>query len=196
MQYIKGTTRIPNSSISQAAKHPKCLVSCWLGDFDKILWSHRNDKSLIWIYSWTRWATSWQLVQFRQVGRWQSNRTRVDGSGLLTTMTADLTRFGLETDLHLKWWSGTIANTTYGVRSRYHNIQAGHEVPGECTTHTTSRVELSVNVAEELGEGWETHHRVGKRNGILESGEHRPQWREQIWVVQGSAWHDNRRHSQ
>jgi len=39
------------------------------------------------IYKWTRWRTRWGPAQFRRVGRYRLNRTRIDSSGLLTTRT-------------------------------------------------------------------------------------------------------------
>jgi len=65
-------------------------VGCWKHDFDKILLINCTNKWIIWIYSWTRWVTCWQPAQFRRVGSLPSNHTRIDGSGLLKTRTANL----------------------------------------------------------------------------------------------------------
>jgi len=68
----------------------KHVVGCCKCDSDKILLTHCNFKSLIWIYRWTRWATLWQRAQSRRVGSLPWNGTRVGSSGLMTTRTANL----------------------------------------------------------------------------------------------------------
>jgi len=65
----------------------KRILGSWERDFDKILLTHCKYRSLIWIYTWTRWATCWQPAQFSRVRILPSNRTRVDGSCLLTNRT-------------------------------------------------------------------------------------------------------------
>jgi len=74
----------------------KHIIGCWKRHFNIIQLTNSKNKSLIWIYRWTRWATRWQPAQFRRVGSLPLNRTRVDGSVLLTTGTANLAtvRFG------------------------------------------------------------------------------------------------------
>ena len=74
----------------------KHIIGCWKRHFNIIQLTNSKNKSLIWIYRWTRWATHWRPAQFRRVGSLHLNRTRVDGSGLLTTRTANLAvvRFG------------------------------------------------------------------------------------------------------
>ena len=66
------------------------IIGCWKRDFDKILLTNSKNKSLIWIYGWTRWATRWQLTQFRWIGSLPTNRSRVDSPGIVTTWTANL----------------------------------------------------------------------------------------------------------
>jgi len=68
----------------------KQIIGCWICDFDKILLSNCNNKSIMWIYRWTRWATRSQPGQFRQVGWTPLNHTLVDCSGVLITQTANL----------------------------------------------------------------------------------------------------------
>jgi len=68
----------------------KCITGCWKHDFDKILLTNCKNKSRIWIYGWTRWATHWQPTQFRSARSIPSNRTQVDISGSVTTWTASL----------------------------------------------------------------------------------------------------------
>ena len=67
----------------------KRIIGCWKRDFDKIILTNCQNKSLIWIYRWTHW----QPTQFRQAGSLPSNHTEVDWSGLLTTQTANLETF-------------------------------------------------------------------------------------------------------
>jgi len=68
----------------------KRIIGCWKRDFDNILLTNCNNRSLIWIYRWTCRATCWHPAQLRRVENIQSNRTWVDGSGLWTIRTATL----------------------------------------------------------------------------------------------------------
>jgi len=72
------------------------IIRCWKRHFNKIQLTNSKMKIPIWIYRWTRWATCWQPAQFGRVRSFPLNRTPVDGSGLLTTWTANLAtvRFG------------------------------------------------------------------------------------------------------
>ena len=56
--------------------------------------------------------TRWQPAHFRRVGSLPLNRTFVDDSGRLTTLTARFEKLCFDQDWDLKWRSGTIANTT------------------------------------------------------------------------------------
>jgi len=68
----------------------KVIIGCWKYNFDKIvLWNSKN-KTIIWIYTLTRWTTCWQPARFRRVMRCPSSRTRIHGSGVLTTRTTNL----------------------------------------------------------------------------------------------------------
>jgi len=69
---------------------PKWIIGIWMHDFNKILSSNCKNTSIIWIYRWTRQGRCWQPVQFRQVGRFALNRTRIDTFGVLKTWTANL----------------------------------------------------------------------------------------------------------
>ena len=69
----------------------KQVIGCWIHDFDKPLLLNCKIKSLIWIYEWTCWATCWQPTQLWRVVRFPSNPIQVDGSGVLTTWTSNLT---------------------------------------------------------------------------------------------------------
>jgi len=62
----------------------------WICGFDKILLLNSKNKSIKWIYLWTRWATHEQPAQLQQVGRFLLNCTQIDGLGVLTTCTANL----------------------------------------------------------------------------------------------------------
>jgi len=105
----------------------KPIIGCWKHDFDKILLTHCKNRNCIWIYRWTHWETRWQPPQFRRVGSWPSNRTRVGGLGLLTTWTANLktVQFGPRPGLPIsqqfslypdpKWRCRTVANTSHDV---------------------------------------------------------------------------------
>jgi len=66
------------------------ICGCQIIDFDWALLSNRKGKHIICIYRWTRWTTRWVPPQFRWVGSILSNRTQMDGSGLLTIQTANL----------------------------------------------------------------------------------------------------------
>ena len=79
-----------NNQYCNVQNMQKVIVGCWKCDFDKILLLYSKNKSIIWIYRWTRWTTRWQPAQFRQVVRCPSNCTRIDGSGALTTRTANV----------------------------------------------------------------------------------------------------------
>jgi len=68
----------------------KCIIGCWIQDFDKILLRNCKTKSLLWIYRWTCWATCWQPAQIWWVRSIPSNRTWVDCSGILATWTVNL----------------------------------------------------------------------------------------------------------
>ena len=74
-------------------KHNFCRWKCY---FVKMLLTNREQKSLIWIYRWNRWATRWQSGQFGWFGSLPSISTRADASDLMTTRTASFTtvRFG------------------------------------------------------------------------------------------------------
>ena len=63
----------------------KQITGWWTRDFGKIVLSNSRNKCIIWIYRWTRWTTPWQLTQFRQVERLQSNCTRINTTCVLTT---------------------------------------------------------------------------------------------------------------
>jgi hypothetical protein len=85
-----------NSKLIDITNCKTCILrvlDCWITDFDTILLSNSKNKSTIWIYSWICWATSWQPTQCTQVERFQLNRTQIDGSGQLTTWTANLATF-------------------------------------------------------------------------------------------------------
>ena len=88
----------------------KHILGCWKRDFDKILLTFSNNKSLNWIYGWTRWATGWQPAQFRWVGSLPLNRTWVDSSGVLMTRIANLAMVwvrpgpGLKVTVPNRWW--------------------------------------------------------------------------------------------
>jgi len=87
----------------------KHIPGCWKRDFHKILFTFSKNKSNNWICGCTCWATGWPPAQFRPVGSWPSNHTRVDSSGLFTTRTIsnttydlyDLTDFNLVSESHL-----------------------------------------------------------------------------------------------
>jgi len=64
----------------------KHIIGCWKRHFDKIQWTNSKIKNLIWIYR----STCWQPAQFRQLGSLPLNRTRDDGSRLLTTRPTNL----------------------------------------------------------------------------------------------------------
>lgn len=67
----------------------KEIIAGWMDDFDKILSSNCKNKSNIWIYRWTRCATTCQPAQCVWVGRFELNRTRIDGSDAFATRTTD-----------------------------------------------------------------------------------------------------------
>jgi len=67
----------------------KVNTGCWINDFDKILLSCSKNKSIIWIYTWTRWTTCWEPVSIRRVRSLRSNCTRLDSSGLFITLTSN-----------------------------------------------------------------------------------------------------------
>jgi len=58
-------------------------TGCRISNFDNILFSDCKNKSIIWIYRWTHWATCWQPAQLRQVVRFPSNFTWIDSLGML-----------------------------------------------------------------------------------------------------------------
>jgi len=43
------------------------IIRCWISGFGKMQLSGSKNKSIIWIYKWTRWTTCWQPAQFRRV---------------------------------------------------------------------------------------------------------------------------------
>jgi hypothetical protein len=67
-----------------------CNIRCWKCNFAMMLLTNSKNKTLIWMYRWTRWATCWQPVQFRCVGSLPSNRMQDNHSVLLTTQTANV----------------------------------------------------------------------------------------------------------
>jgi len=58
----------------------KEIFVCWIRDFDNILVSNGKNKSIIFIYRWTRQAAHWQPAQFQRVGRFPLNCTQIDGA--------------------------------------------------------------------------------------------------------------------
>lgn len=90
------------------AKH---IIGCWTCDVDHILLANCHIESLIWINRWTCWVSSSQSAQCREVGKFPSNGTRIDSSGVSKTGTANLWMVWFGPWPVLKWWSGTVANT-------------------------------------------------------------------------------------
>ena len=83
------------------------IIRCWIHHFDGILLTHCKNKSLIWIYRWTWWATRWRPTRFVVGRRWTSSHTGVDCSGVLTTWTAHLAmvRFGTGPRAEVTVWN-------------------------------------------------------------------------------------------
>jgi hypothetical protein len=51
----------------------KHIICCRKHYFAKILLTNCKCKSIIWIYTWSRWATHWKPAEFRHVGSLRSN---------------------------------------------------------------------------------------------------------------------------
>ena len=58
------------------------ITGYWMSDFDWIPLSNCKSKRIISIYRRIRWTTCWQRAQFRRVGRFPSNCTRIHIVGL------------------------------------------------------------------------------------------------------------------
>jgi len=89
----------------------KHTIGCWKHNFDRILLTNTKNKILVWIYGWTHWATCWQPSQFRQVGRFPSNRTELTVRVYWHPVQPIWQWLGFDPDPDPKWWSGTVANT-------------------------------------------------------------------------------------
>jgi len=89
----------------------KPIIGCWKRDLDKILSRNCKKKSLIPIYRWTRWATSWQPAQFERVGVYHPNVSKLTFQIDWPSRLPIWQRLGLDLDPDLLWWSGTVANT-------------------------------------------------------------------------------------
>jgi len=63
--------------------------SIW--EYDKIRLSYTKNSSIIGVYRWTPWATSWQPMGFRCVGRFPSNSALSDSSGVFMIRTTNVT---------------------------------------------------------------------------------------------------------
>jgi len=76
----------------------KCIAGRWIHNFNMRLLTHSTNKSLIWMYGWTRWATCRQPTQFWLIGCLPSNSIWVDWSPWMTTRTANVAavQFGNE----------------------------------------------------------------------------------------------------
>jgi len=48
-----------NNQYCNVQNMQKVIVGCWKCDFDKIRLLYSKNKSIIWIYTWTRWTTCW-----------------------------------------------------------------------------------------------------------------------------------------
>jgi hypothetical protein len=66
------------------------IAGCRIIAFDLALLSNTKQKRVIYIHKWTRWATRWWPTHFRRGGRLLSTDTRIDSSGVLTTLATNL----------------------------------------------------------------------------------------------------------
>jgi len=89
----------------------KCIAGCSISDFNQILLSNSKIQSIIRIYRRTHWTTRLQPTQFRLVGRFPSNRTRIDSSGVWGPEPPFWRQFGSDPGPELLRRSITIAKS-------------------------------------------------------------------------------------
>jgi len=90
-------------------------IRCWISGFGKIQLSGCKNKSIIWIYKWTHWATRWQPAWFRRVVDF--NRTILKLTVQVYWRPGLSIRYQLSPDLdpHPRGRSGTVANTNHSM---------------------------------------------------------------------------------
>jgi len=91
------------------------IIGCWQRDFDKILFTNSNDKSLIWICWWTRWVTCWQPPNPEELGVYHRIIPELSVQAYQQPEPLIWHRFDLDPDLDPKWRSWTIANIHHGL---------------------------------------------------------------------------------
>jgi len=84
-RYHTDSKLIDTGSRKACNKH---IIGWWKWHFDNLVLTNSKNESLICIYEWTRW----QPAQFRRLGSFQPNRTRVHGLGWLISRSVNFAK--------------------------------------------------------------------------------------------------------
>jgi len=90
----------------------KVIIRCWISSFGKIQLSGSENKSIIWIYKWTRWTTRWQPTQFSWVLDFHWTVPKLTVRVYWRPTPSIWQQFSSNLNPDPKRQSGTVANTT------------------------------------------------------------------------------------